>query len=402
MKNKRNVVPIATREARLRRLVREHLHSLGFAKTSEGLLAPPALDKQTYRKLHEPQREERLAHEASFLARTAEPLLHHFADGTDIDIDKISVRLELIDQQCWQSDLFRLASLSWSVPVSYGFGRRMRYLVWDDHSKKLIGLFALGDPVFNLRARDQWVGWSSAGRSKRLVYMMDGYVIGAVPPFSNALGGKLVASLMRTKEVVADFRDRYGSTKGVISGDAKNAHLVAITTTSSLGRSSVYNRVRLNGVHYLAPLGFTGGFGHFHFPNTLFDELRKYLKIKRHAYANSHQFGDGPNWRLRTIRQALSLLDLDPNLVRHGLSREVFVSCVADNAVQILNGTRKRPRYDTLLSAKEVASLAIERWVKPRATRDDSFRTIRREHLLERLQLKVDPTIRASLRRIRA
>lgn len=386
MRHKRNIVALDMREARLRRKVREHLRSLGFTRTAEGLLAPPALDKPTYRKLHEPQRLERLEEEAQFLDRVGDGLVTHFADGVDVDVDKISVRLELIDQGCWQSDLFRFAAMSWSVPVSYGFGRRMRYLVWDEHSKKLIGLFALGDPVFNLRARDEWVGWTTDDRSKRLVYMLDGYVIGAVPPYSNILGGKLIASLMRTKEVVADFRARYGTTKGIISGDAKNAHLVAITTTSALGRSSVYNRVRLGGVSYLTSLGFTGGFGHFHFPNALFDELRVYLKHKRHAYADSHGFGDGPNWRLRTIRQALRQLNLDPDLVRHGLSREVFVSSVADNAIDVLKGIRKRPRYDSLLSAREVATLAIARWLEPRSIRDPSFRAVRRDNILERVR----------------
>jgi hypothetical protein len=385
MKKRSNVVTISAREARLRRKIREHLHGLGFTKNSTGLLVPPSLDKAGYRLLHEPQRQERLDCESEFLDRASSELIEHFANGDEIDVDRMRVRLELIDQQCWQSDLFRFASLLWSVPVSHGFGRRMRYLVWDDHSKKLVGLFALGDPVFNLRARDTWIGWSAAERTDRLVYMLDGYVIGAVPPFNSLLGGKLVATLLRTKEIVADFRERYGSSRGLISRKAKNAHLVAITTTSALGRSSVYNRLRLGGIDYLEPLGFTGGFGHFHFPAELFDQMRTYLKIRKHAYANSHQFGDGPNWRMRTIRQALRMLDMDPDLVRHGLSREVFVSSLADNAVEVLSGKRKRPKYDTLKSTADVAQLAIDRWIKPRALRDESYRTVRRSETLERI-----------------
>jgi hypothetical protein len=41
------------------------------------------------------------------------------------------------------------------VPVSNGFGRRLRYLVWDEHNDKLIGLIAIGDPVFNLSVSRQ-------------------------------------------------------------------------------------------------------------------------------------------------------------------------------------------------------------------------------------------------------
>jgi len=38
--------------------------------------------------------------------------------------------------------------------VSRGYGRQ-RFLIWDQSNEKLIGLIALGDPVFNLRVRDQ-------------------------------------------------------------------------------------------------------------------------------------------------------------------------------------------------------------------------------------------------------
>jgi Druantia protein DruA len=46
------------------------------------------------------------------------------------------------------------ASLGVSL-VSRGYGRRMRFLIWDQSNEKLIGLIVLGDPVFNLRVRDE-------------------------------------------------------------------------------------------------------------------------------------------------------------------------------------------------------------------------------------------------------
>lgn len=70
-------------------------------------------------------------------------LIKHFASGSDIDPARISPVLERIKSDTWQSDLFRLASLTWAVPVSNGFGCKLRYLVWDEHNKKLIGLIAI-------------------------------------------------------------------------------------------------------------------------------------------------------------------------------------------------------------------------------------------------------------------
>jgi hypothetical protein len=375
-------VTVATREAQLRRRVRAHLRKLGYTKDENGELVPPRLDKDAYRLIHAPQRAERLEREARFVESNARELIGNFAEGPEVDLDKLSVRLEMIEHSTWQSDLFRFATLLWSIPVSNGFGRRMRYLVWDDHSHKLIGLFALGDPVFNLGARDRLVGWTSSERAARLANVLDGYVVGAVPPFNYLLGGKLVASLIRTQEVVENFRDRYGRTEGLISGTAKNAHLVAVTTTSALGRSSQYNRLRLGGINYLEAVGYTGGYGHFHFPQELFAEMRAYLRARKNPYAANNRFGDGPNWRLRAIRQTLTLLGMNSDLLKHGFSREVYFGCLADNALEILRGLRKRPRYGTLLAAADVARLAIDRWMRPRRTRDDRYRFVSREAIL--------------------
>jgi Domain of unknown function (DUF4338) len=43
-------------------------------------------------------------------------------------------------------------------------GGRLRYLLWDEHNEKLIGLIAIGDPVFNLSVRDNLIGWNVRDR----------------------------------------------------------------------------------------------------------------------------------------------------------------------------------------------------------------------------------------------
>ena len=64
----------------------------------------------------------------------------------------------------------------------------MRYLVWDKHNEKLIGVFGLCDPIFNLRARDAYIGWSTDDRRERLVHTMSAYVVGAMPPYNRFAG----------------------------------------------------------------------------------------------------------------------------------------------------------------------------------------------------------------------
>ena len=113
--------------------------------------------------------------------------------------------LQRISGGTWESDLFRLAALTWSVPVSNSFGRRLRYLIWDDHNNKLIGIIAIGDPVFNLSVRDTLIDWDAKARGERLVNVMDAYVLGALPPYNSLLGGKMVACLLRSRDIYDDF-----------------------------------------------------------------------------------------------------------------------------------------------------------------------------------------------------
>jgi hypothetical protein len=375
------VVSAFSPEATLKRKVRDHLRKLGFTRASDGALVSPSSSKEKIRSLHFEQRKARLKAQREFVRAALPDLLHFFANGSEVYPARIAPRLELIQAKSWQSDLFRLASLSWSVPVSAGFGRRLRYLVWDDSNGKLIGIIALGDPVFNLRVRDELIAWTSRDRSKRLVNILDAYVLGAVPPYNLLLGGKLVASLIRTKEVRDDFTEKYGETRGIISRKKKRARLVMVTTSSALGRSSVYNRLKLDGQAYLRSIGYTGGWGHFQVPDSLFRDLRTFLRKEKHDYVDGHRFGDGPNWRLRTIRVAFDILGLKAHLLKHGIGREVFACELATNAMKILRGQGKRAMYRTLKSVAEVGALARERWLIPRSLRTPEYRNWRRSDI---------------------
>ncbi len=371
----KHVVSIAAREATLKKQIRTHLKSLGFTRDQDGALKTAGTGKEEIRLLHGGQRNDRLAANKAFISERLPKFLKYFASGADIDPAKIKPRLQLISSETWESELFRLASLTWSVPVSNGFGRRLRYLVWDDHNGKLIGLFAIGDPVFNLSVRDKLIGWDLEERTSRLVNIMDAYVLGAIPPYNALLGGKMVACLVRSRDVYDDFRNAYGGTVGIISEEEKKARLLVATTSSSMGRSSIYNRLKLDGVEYFKCIGYTGGWGHFHIPDDLFLELRDYLRRSGHKYADQHRFGQGPNWRLRTTRAALSALGIKADLLHHGVQREVFVSLLAANAFDILKSGKGRANLKTLLAAEEVAALSVQRWVIPRSIRMPEYRT---------------------------
>jgi hypothetical protein len=368
---------------RLKKKIRAHFKRLGFERTPDGSLSLDDTSKDAYRAFHEPQRLMKLKKNSAFIRANANKLINFYANGDDVEPHLIRPELELVGAESWQSDLFRFASLQWQIPVSDGYGRRMRFLVWDRSNDKLIGLIALGDAVFNLSCRDNLIGWNHRERSDRLCNLMDAYVLGAVPPYNLILGGKLVASLVRTQEVKRHFESRYSDSVGVISGVRKKPKLVMVTTTSALGRSSVYNRLKLDGIDYLRSIGYTSGWGHFHISDDLFLEIRRYLASLGDAYADGHHFGSGPNWRLRAIRKAFRLLGLSPELMRHRLVREVFVCDMATNSRSYLRGDSKKALFGKkLLDVDHVAALALDRWVIPRAERRAEYREWRREQLL--------------------
>lgn len=260
--------------------IEEHISALGLDLNGDNGNLEEA-SKDLIRSLHAHQRADVQDRENRVLRRHLSQLLPYFAEGVEVEPENIRPELVEVQGDGKEALLFRVATTLWSVPVSKGYGRRMRFLVMDRQNGKLIGVFALGDPVFNLRVRDEWIGWTVQQRERRLVSVMDAFVVGAVPPYNRLLGGKLVTGLIGSAEVASRFEQKYAHTKGVISGKAKSPKLALVTVTSALGRSSIYNRVRLGRLVELVPVGRTVGYGHFHVSDYLFHRMRDLLRLRK-------------------------------------------------------------------------------------------------------------------------
>lgn len=380
------VVPALSVEAQLKRKIRTHLGELGFVRDANGLLAPPKASKSSIRLMHSRQRQTKLEQHQKFIEGNIKPFLDALASGTDIEPEKIDLSLRPIKTDSKEARLFRMAGLTWSVPVSNGFGRRMRFLVWDNYHDRLAGVAALGDPVFNLSVRDNEIGWDADARRDRLCNVLDAYVLGALPPYNELLCGKAIACMLRSSDVYEEFQCRYGKKPGLISGKNKKPRLLAITTSSSMGRSSLYNRLTLDGEPYLRPIGYSKGWGHFHVPDDLFLELRQYLESVGHPYSRQYEYGEGPNWRLRTIKAALAALGMQQSLLHHGIKRQVYIGYLAKNAIDILNGAKTKPDLSELRPIREIFESAKVRWIIPRSARRPEFLKWRKQSILDRFE----------------
>jgi hypothetical protein len=328
----------------LRQRVEATLRAQGFRVQGGRLLAPHSDDKARIRQLHLPAVKVQREQARAVLAAKEPRLLSWLAAGAAVDPARIDPVLLEVRKETLESAVWRWCALHWSVPISRGYGRRLRFLVLDaGHDNKVIGLIGLGDPVYALRARDSWIGWSAEQRTQRLVSVMDAFALGAVPPYAQLLGGKLVALLATSDEVRSAFRRKYGHRQTLIADRDPDAHLVLVTTTSALGRSSIYNRLRhQDGSPAYWPIGYTSGSGDFHLSGPIYDELAALAADHYSSTARHERWGgDGFRNRREVLQRALALLGFDSEALRvHGVRRQVLaaplVSCIRNCTRKLL------------------------------------------------------------------
>ena len=165
--------------------------------------------------------------------------------------------------------------------------------------------------------------------------MADLTICGAVPPYNEVLGGKLVAILMTSPEVAAEYRRRYATTPSIIASSmagraiVRPTDLVFISTTSLYGRRpNQYDRIAIPGAQAAsrgtAPiryeyLGRTRGFGTFQFSDDTVEGMATLLAQTKQGQRVNSVFGEGVNPRLRKIRDGLDELGLPSNIfLDHG------------------------------------------------------------------------------------
>ena len=355
---------------RLRGLIEKSLQRQGFDLTNQ--TGSTRLSKDELRALHRPAVEHRLARVSAGLIRHEDYLLTYIASGRDISPERIRPYLLEVKPNTTEELLVRYAAAHWSIPVSSGYGRRLRFVVMDEQNEKLIGVIGLGDPVFGLAPRDAWVGWDHDQRRRTLRYVMDAFLLGAVPPYSNLLCGKLVALLAASEEVQSAFTRKYKNRMTVITGERQSGVLAMLTTASALGRSSIYNRLSFEGRTVYKSVGYTSGSGDFHFANGIYDEIHRFAIRWCEATAKQAAWGTGFRNRRETVRKVLRAVGLPTDLQYHGIRREAFVIPLAENTRQYLQGKSVELRL-FVQPADALFAHFRQRWLLPRASRNSTY-----------------------------
>jgi hypothetical protein len=363
----------------LTKKIKKSLRKQGFRVEASRVFPPDDLSKDTIRKLHSTAAEHKLAEAATGLRRHEETLLQYIASGSEVNPVSIKPRLVEVRAGSVEELLFRYATVHWTVPVSSGYGRRVRFVVVDESNGKLIGVIGLCDPVIALAGRDKWIGWTDSQRIARLRHVMDAFVLGAVPPYSQMLFGKFVALLCASDEVRKACYRKYHGTKSLISGKSFDGRVALVTTMSALGRSSVYNRLSVGDRKVFFSVGFSRGSGEFHFSNGLYSDISAYAARYCEPTYRRDAWGEGFRNRREVIRKCLKKLRLKVGWSYHGIERECFVIPLADDSREFLRGERSRLHWRTQ-PATDLYDWFKMRWLLPRVAWDGTYNTFNSEN----------------------
>ncbi len=223
--------------------------------------------------------------------------------------------------------------------------------------------------------------------------VMELITCGAVPPYNAVLGGKLVALLMLSRQVVADVEARYGDRVSIIASAMAGRPVsrpakLALVTTSSLYEafgSSQYNRLKLEtekGALAYRKVARTESFGTVQFAP---DTVHALNEVARHSDSNRREvnnlFGEGTSPKMRLIRTGLEALGLDANsFLRHNSRRIIYGVALCANTDDVVLRMSTRPRY-LLPPGDEGTAVLIDhwrnRWLAGRITRPDVLETVR-------------------------
>lgn len=229
--------------------------------------------------------------------------------------------------------------------------------------------------------------------------LMELNVCGAIPPYNEILGGKLVALLATSPQVIHDYKERYSKKASMIASRLKGedvfrpADLVYVGTTSLyyVG-SSQYNRLKIPGSVFSSDfdvvwkkLGMTIGFGTMHISKATTISLTEATSDGFNRI--NHVFGEGasPKMRLLTmsIRELLEASNEDSkDFTKHAMSRIVYGACLASNTLDYLLGKAEKPEYYSDVhqyqdGTQRIIDFWVDRWLKSRLSFEPIYSRIR-------------------------
>lgn len=231
--------------------------------------------------------------------------------------------------------------------------------------------------------------------------MLEITTCGAIWPYGSLLGGKLVALLMLSPEVAADYRSQYDS-PSIISSQMLNKPVVRNNVLAYLGTTSLYvhgssqyNRLSLPAgviadgqecIRFMR-VGETTGFGTVQFSPDTSKAIDAYLTSK-HSYREVNGvFGEGTSPKLRKMKTGLRAIGFDPDrMIEHKHRRLIYSAPLWAGACDWLTerGVETPPyvaepeRFRD--ATQRIADFWSTRWLCSRIDHEPTMEALRRAH----------------------
>ena len=282
------------------------------------------------------------------------------------EIEELEVKLDIADLN---DDLYftSVTMLSSHSVARYIPGCFMVWFVKEKNTDKFIGLLGLSSDFNSLKPRDDEIGWTKEtefGKLNRLQNVVQLKTDIPFQPFGyNALGGKLIAKLCHSKEVIDKWEKKF-----------KQYKVVLLTTTSLFGSYCQYSR--LPDWKKLKP---TSGERFV----TLSDELIK-------AWENEYRVKSMTTSEEELIQKISKLSAISITEFQHGHERGCFFCSLYDNYKDFLCGKISEDKLTPNKNRLMTISDALNEW-KPLAIK-------RMENLIKEKKLQVTATFYDSLR----
>ena len=172
-------------------------------------LRPSGYSKRTYRRIQQSAKLEQIFLHRNFLVESMGKIKEYCRDGKEIIPEKISLELKEVLSGSLEETLFKWWNLIWwSIPYQRSYGRQMRFILWDTTHNAPFGLICLQSPVLKMSVRDNYLGLPKNELDIWVNKSMNAQRVGALPPYNELLGGKMVALSLTSNEIRETYKKK--------------------------------------------------------------------------------------------------------------------------------------------------------------------------------------------------
>jgi len=270
-----------------------------------------------------------------------------FNPKTFDEIKNISIKLEICNNKelkdIWNYYRRTVSSLK-KLKNSKLIGRQIYILVKDNNTNKYLGIMSLSSSVQSCEDRENYIGWSNSEKFKKLNNIINLSTCVPLQPFGfNCNGGKLLASLAFSKELIVFYKDKYDD------------DLLAIETTSLYGKSIQYDRLKC-----LKMIGYTKG-------NSVKDISTDIVKLCSNYLKTNYGLEYPSKKKFIIIQNAFDKLEISKDEFLKSNKKGIYFGYTCYDSKDYLNNTTNiipdtfNKKYK-LSTSKEIFNWWLERW----------------------------------------